>query len=260
MTMRKFTMRDDGMAKHKMWKSMGTMWKLMNPIVDSAMRPLGRLWRRRRPEIYITAVGTIAVSFTMIALSIKPEGHGLGDRIPAAHSDFIHEKKLPILKPHGQGLDQGSAGEGREANKGGGNLQVTIISTQNEKTEAGQVLHLVASIQSLAEINGLEYAWLLPADVSVVSGARDGTIGHLAQGAETKLELTIKSPSSVPRQLDLHVYRMVGGEAHGQITQFKTTKESKFEDENAKKKFSLIDDNGKWRGSQQSERPMRIQQ
>lgn len=167
-----------------------------------------KMLKKHLPALFILAMGTIAVASTLIALSIRPTDA----RFPSS----TEPGKMSTLAPaHGfDGL--------HEHRKGGGQLDVFIQPKNTAPAAAGEPLQLEASIVSHTELDGVEYSWMLPKDVTLVSGTREGRIGHLKAGEVRRLALGISSPSSENHQLHLHAYRLINGEPNGQIAQYNT--------------------------------------
>jgi hypothetical protein len=114
--------------------------------------------------------------------------------------------------------------------QGKGSSMLTVeIAPVAAGADATSALELEAKVQALQDIDGLEYTWLLPDGVTAVGGAVEGTLGTLANGAETKLRLSVISSSADNKQIHLHVFKRVNGEAMGQMAQYNTVSQPKID-------------------------------
>lgn len=119
--------------------------------------------------------------------------------------------------------------------KGGGQLEVTLTSDIASPIPVDSTFTLSAQIVATSSLDGLKYEWLLPEGVTVKGGVLTGDIGGLENGASHDLAIQLVSATADNRQVQLHVYRVVGGEPVGHMAQFNTRDQSKIaEDVRAK--------------------------
>lgn len=113
--------------------------------------------------------------------------------------------------------------------KGSGSLSIEIASASGP-LKPGAPAELEATIEALSDLDSLEFTWLFPKDVSIVSGSLEGSLGRLSKGETTSLRVTVTSGSTENRQIHLHVFRKnENGEAVGQMAQFNSVDQPKID-------------------------------
>jgi hypothetical protein len=162
--------------------------------------------KRHLSLVLIAAVGSLAVLSTFVALSISGK-----KRAPSSV-----QSKAEILKA-------GDLKTAQEYKKGGGYLDVTLTGQRmdlNAGDNAEFILH--ASVVAQAEAEGLEYAWLLPPGVAIIKGDTEGALGRLRVGEKRDFTISLSNVDARNHHVYLHVYRMLNGEAFGQMAQYNT--------------------------------------
>jgi hypothetical protein len=163
--------------------------------------------------VLIVAIGTLAVLSTYIAMSL-PVKSRTPSSVPTLSATAT--AKTLILNPeHTLSPDQ--------QKKGGGSLDLMI--TRSDSTApllTGSTGEFTGSITALADLADLEYIWILPDGARAVDGSVEGNLGTLHAGEKRTLTLSIESLTTENRQVYLHVYRLMNGEAVGQIAQYNT--------------------------------------
>ncbi len=111
-------------------------------------------------------------------------------------------------------------------------VEINIEAPGQHAATAGSIVQLEARIEAQRDINDLRFAWLLPkAGLQVVSGASEGSLGTLGAGEQTTLRLNVLSETAENRQIHLHVYRVVNGEAMGKMAQYNTVNQMRIDRE-----------------------------
>lgn len=113
--------------------------------------------------------------------------------------------------------------------KSSGEIEVTIRVKDKPRLEPGAVLELEASVHALSAVENVEFAWLLPDGITAESGELKGPLGSLQRDDSRTIRLLVKSSTSDNRQIHLHVFRNVDGEARGHIAQYNTVDQEKIE-------------------------------
>jgi hypothetical protein len=116
-------------------------------------------------------------------------------------------------------LNQHEEAKGPE-NKGAGALKITLTSPDGRRSDGTLVLN--AKVVATTELEGLKYEWVLPDGVTLVSGALDGDIGTLAEGASNAQDVTLNVSAQTNSFVHFHAYRLSGGEKVGQLAQYNT--------------------------------------
>jgi hypothetical protein len=127
-------------------------------------------------------------------------------------------------------------------NKGGGLLNIQINGI-NDNSKG--LLELTATVSSLAHLDEVQYAWLLPEGMTIVTGTATGKLGTLIEGASATIHLTLNNSLKINRQIHLHVYRLINGEANGQMAQFNTVDQARLEKETKGASQKLNPEQGK---------------
>lgn len=110
----------------------------------------------------------------------------------------------------------------RPAAKGSSIVNVEITRLDDREVQAGTPLTLEAKVEAVSDLNDLEFVWLLPEGVRVENGQVSGQLGTLAQGAVATLQINLLQELDGNRQVNLHVFRRVNGEAQGYMAQYNT--------------------------------------
>lgn len=169
--------------------------------------------KRHLSLVLIAAVGSLAVLSTFVALSISGK-----KRAPSSI-----QSKVEILKA-------GGTNPAHEYKKGGGYLDVALTG-QRMNLSAGEgaefILH--ASVIAQTEAEELEYAWIIPPGVAITKGEAEGSLGRLGAGERRNLTISLSSADERNHQVYLHVYRMLNGEAFGQMAQYNTIDQEKID-------------------------------
>lgn len=169
------------------------------------------MFTTRIQEILGWITGVTFTVAAMIGLSYVVEDY-MPEREPASISTkpaFIREDGL------------------RKQGKGSSVVFVELKSLGGTPAVAGRPFELEANIEARGDLDDLRYSWLLPEGVTLSTGSLDGTLASLKTGEHTTLTASFVSGSDENRQIHLHVYKMVNGEAQGQMAQFNSTEQEK---------------------------------
>ncbi|MES2965089.1 MAG: hypothetical protein V4760_14485 [Bdellovibrionota bacterium] len=131
--------------------------------------------------------------------------------------------KLAVLNKHSH--PYGAAA------KGGGQLEVSLATDVRSPIPMGTPFTLTASIIATSDLADLRYEWILPDGVTIAGGTAVGTIGDLVNGASVDRMIQLTTSTDDNRQVQLHVYRLVGGEPIGHMAQFNTRDHAKIAEE-----------------------------
>jgi hypothetical protein len=113
-----------------------------------------------------------------------------------------------------------------------GPIDVQITAVNPNPASPGSVLELEGHIDAKSDISDLQFAWLMPEDgVAIEAGESEGQIGTLRAGDEMTLHFSVRQLSESNRQVHLHVFRMVNGEAMGRMAQYNTVDQAALESE-----------------------------
>lgn len=174
----------------------------------------------RQKELLLWVFGVFATVGLLLMIALPLER--AEERGPASVTPPQPPGKEAVLKGSPDAHLQG---------KGSGSLKIDIRNFGKGPITAGSSAELSATVEALADLSGLEYNWLLPEGITAEAGATKGSIGRLAQGEKTTLNLSITSSVTENRQVHLNVYRKVGGESLGEIAQFNTVLQEKIDGE-----------------------------
>ena len=140
--------------------------------------------------------------------------------------------KMLVKSPRASGKQEtlrGPASEKPRANeKANGQFNVEIESLEAPASEAGAPVRLRATISSKMDVNEVYFAWNLPRGVTA-SVPVEGSIGGLQAHEEKTIEFVGTSDSAENQQIHLHVFRKVGGQAMGKMTQYNTKDQERIE-------------------------------
>jgi len=137
---------------------------------------------------------------------------------------------VPKVTAHPYGLDQ----------KGGGQMQIGIDSNVPSPIPAATNFILTATITAQSTLHDLQYEWILPKGLTVISGSATGAIGDLHEAATIEQKITLSANTADNQKIHLHVFRMDGGEARGQMVQFNTRDQAKIAADVSEKAESAI--------------------
>ena len=115
--------------------------------------------------------------------------------------------------------------------KGGGQIEISIASADQQAARAGIPLDLTATIGATSDLQNLQFEWILPKDMSVLSGETTGSLGDLANGSEVGLKLKVLPATDENALIHLHIFRIVAGEHMGQSAQYNTSLETTIVDQ-----------------------------
>lgn len=119
--------------------------------------------------------------------------------------------------------------------KGGGQIEVSMTSDVATPIPASRAFTVTATVGATTSLDDLQFEWILPEGVAKTSGSLSGPLGDLADGGTANVSIQLVTSTDENRQIHLHVYRLVGGEPTGQMSQFNTRDESKLAEQmNAK--------------------------
>jgi hypothetical protein len=128
-----------------------------------------------------------------------------------------HPAGLPGAK--GQtlmGVPKGAA----QTEKGSGSMKIEIVSVGRSNLTPGAPLELEATVEALADLKNLEFAWHLPEGVSVETGTTQGLLGNLADGQKKTVRLTLLLSAETQKLVHLSIFRRNGSESSGNVAQF----------------------------------------
>lgn len=109
------------------------------------------------------------------------------------------------------------------ASKGGGQLEVAIVSDVSTPIPVATAFELTATVTATSELQDLQYEWILPKGVQLSSGKVSGLLGSLENGGSAEVTIQLLNSSVENKQVQLHVFRLVGGEPIGHMAQFNTS-------------------------------------
>lgn len=155
--------------------------------------------------------GVVCTVAAILSIAHLVEGPGT-HRFPASPEKA---KKVFDSKP-----------EAHTMNKGGGPVDIVISAPVK-----GSVTQLEAKITASMDADSLKFAWNLPDGVNVSAGAVEGEIGAIKAGETITIHLSYSSSTEENRQIHLNVFKMVDGEAHGQVAQYNTANQEMIEAE-----------------------------
>jgi hypothetical protein len=126
-------------------------------------------------------------------------------------------------------FEQSSVMSGRVYGKAASLMPIEIRSLGSEEAGPGDPIELEAVVEATTDLQDLQYNWIIPKGVST-NGPIKGDLGILQRGERTTLRLSAVKETRGNRQIHLHVYRMVNGEASGQMAQYNTAHERKIKE------------------------------
>jgi hypothetical protein len=126
-------------------------------------------------------------------------------------------------------FEQSSFAGGRVYGKVSSLMPIEIRSLGPEVAGRGDPIELEATVEATMDLQDLQYNWIIPNGISF-NGAINGVLGNLQTGERATIRLSAVKQSAGNRQIHLHVYRMVNGEASGQMAQYNTAHERKYKE------------------------------
>lgn len=129
--------------------------------------------------------------------------------------------------------------------KPSGLVEVTIQAPGKNSSGDGSVQQLEATVTAQRDLDGLKFNWLLPNDgVEILSGSSQGDLANLREGESTTMHLTIRNSTPENRRVHLHVFKLINGEAMGQMAQYNTVDQDRIEKQ-ARDKSEVLEQQSK---------------
>lgn len=125
-------------------------------------------------------------------------------------------EKMAKLRPLNQHMP-------RQFAKGHAVVEIEMTGSFKGALTNGSSGEIKAILKAQTDLDGYQYAWLLPEGIKAVSASTSGSLDPLVRGESTTLSLDVLSETDSNQQIHLHVYKLApNGEAIGQMAQFNT--------------------------------------
>lgn len=179
-------------------------------------------------EVLLWSGGVLLTVVAILALTISLDqmpGMDVSHREPASSAPTAGPqsgtKQQPAGLPGAKGQTLMGAPKGAtKTEKGSGSLKIEIASVGPRDLTPGAPLELEATVEALADLKNLEFAWHLPEGVSVEAGAPQGLLGNLSDGEKKIIRLKLLVSSESQHLVHLSIFRRNGSESNGNVAQF----------------------------------------
>jgi hypothetical protein len=158
----------------------------------------------------ITRIAGLTLLAALMTIIVKPTNKS--ERSLASVSG--DDRKWQVLKP--AHTDQWHLGKGQSSLL----VEISIDDKNTQQVRAGQPFTLHGHIQVHHPYSLLQWDWILPPGIHVVTGSLHNEKNHVSAPLET--EITLISDRSENQQIHLHAYQVTNNERVGNVVQFNT--------------------------------------
>lgn len=118
----------------------------------------------------------------------------------------------------------------QKQSKGNASIEIEIDAPEKGIIEKGSLINFEATIEAKENIYGLKYVWLFPeSKITPMNGAVEGDLGNLNESESAIIRFSVRSETTENQRVHLHVFRLVNGEAQGQMAQYNTVDQENIE-------------------------------